>query len=187
MIEREVKLRVRDLASLKARLNELGWAEGPRKHEKNYVYDTPVHALKDSGKLLRVREIDGLGILTVKLPSASEGPHKVKEEIEFSVPEADALHRVLEGLGYRRAWTYEKYRTKYVRPGEQGIIDLDETPIGDLLELEGEAAWIDATAASLDYGPDDYLTGTYRDLFDEWSAARPNASPDMVFTAVPAG
>ena len=31
---------------------------------------------------------------------------------------------------------------------EPGVIELDETPAGDFLELEGPPEWIDATAAA---------------------------------------
>ena len=65
-------------------------------------------------------------------------------------------------------WIYEKRRTPFRKDGENGVIEVDETPIGDFAEMEGEPAWIDQTAAGLGFSKADYLLDTYRDLFEAW-------------------
>ena len=180
MLEIEVKLRIGSLEAVKTQLDALGFTPAERLLECNTVYDSAEGSLAGAGKLLRIRETGERAILTVKLPSESEGPHKIREEHNLDGP-APTLERIVEGLGFEPAWRYEKYRTRYSKPGEPGVIELDETPIGNLLELEGPPEWIDATAAALGFSEADYVTATYRDLFVEWQSRQDSPPRDMVF------
>ncbi len=180
MLEVEVKLPIRSLPALRAQLETLDWTPGERLLERNTVYDSPDRALESAGKLLRVRETGDRAILTVKLPIAEEGPHKVREEHNLDGPRP-TLERIVEGLGFKPEWRYEKRRTRYRKPGEPGVIELDETPIGDFLELEGPPEWIDATATALGFEEADYVAATYRDLFVEWNARQSTPRRDMTF------
>jgi adenylate cyclase class 2 len=184
MKEIEIKLRVLDLPLVVRRVRELGWlARGKRELERNYVYDRPEGALRAAGCLLRVRESAGMCLLTLKLPSDDRGPHKVKEELEIEASDGAMLRRILEGLGYRVAWRYEKYRTHFERGGAGGEIVLDETPIGVFLELEGEPDWINCTAEELGFSHRDYITATYGVLFEEYREKNRGVGRDMVFAA----
>jgi adenylate cyclase class 2 len=58
---------------------------------------------------------------------------------------------------------------------------LDQTPIGDFLELEGSPAWIDRTACALGYSPDDYITASYGALYLARCQARGVEPGHMVF------
>jgi adenylate cyclase class 2 len=99
-------------------------------------------------------------------------------------------------MGLRPWFRYEKYRTTYRLPGVAGLmVELDETPIGEFLELEGDAQAIDRVAVMLGYGVADYITKSYGQLFVEQRraaarAAGPSAesspaagSTDMLFSA----
>lgn len=183
MKEIEIKLLVLDRQAVLRRVGELGWgACGQRELERNSVYDKPDGALRAAGCLLRVRESGGICLLTLKLPSDDAGPHKVKEEFEIEASDGVALQRILCGLGYQVAWRYEKFRTYFERTDAAGEIVLDETPIGDFLELEGEPAWIDRTAVELGYSPRDYITATYGALFEEYRARNTGVGTDMAFS-----
>ena len=72
---------------------------------------------------------------------------------------------------------------RYSRAGEAGVVTLDETPIGVFLELEGPAAWIDATAVVLGFSEADYITASYGSLFFQHREATGGTSRDMVFEA----
>ena len=181
MLEIEVKIPIASLPGVQARLESLGWQPGDRLFERNTVYDSPARSLDQAGKLLRIRETGGRAILTVKLPAESSGRHKVREEHNLDGP-GSTLAGIVGGLGFDPAWRYEKYRTRYRRAGEPGVIELDETPVGDFLELEGPPEWIDSTAAALGFGAADYVTATYRELFVDWQSRQPAPPPrDMVF------
>ncbi len=186
MPEIEIKLRVADLSSLLSKLDGLGWIAQGREYERNTLYDSPAHDLLQADKMLRIRETAGKTIVTVKGPAQPGGPHKVREERETEAADAAQLQGIFDLLGYRPAWVYEKYRTRFTRQGEPGVIEVDETPIGDVMELEGPPEWIDRTAAELGYSRDDYVTGSYRDLFVAWKQEFSRDQRDMVFDS-PAG
>ncbi|MEJ5367929.1 MAG: class IV adenylate cyclase [Bryobacteraceae bacterium] len=165
--EVEIKLAVASAAEGEARLRRAGFEPlQERAFEANSVFDTPALELIHSGRLLRLREFRGEALLTYKGP-AEAGPHKTRREIETRVEDAGAMQALLESLGYRVVFRYEKYRTTFGRAGEGGHACLDETPIGCYLELEGEPEWIDATAAELGFAPADYITLSYGALYRE--------------------
>ena len=194
--ETEVKLRIADRQALLRQLAHLGASYHGRVHETNTLYDTPDGALRREDKMLRVRverpaERPGYrmphsakatslsrgtseALLTFKGPVRPEGRgkrrgearYKIREEREVSVADAAVLARILEALGLRPSFRYEKYRSTYRLGGLAGVtLDLDETPIGDFLEAEGSRAAIDRSATLLGYRPADYVTKSYGQLF----------------------
>lgn len=169
MTEREIKLPVAGVDSMRAKLAEQGWL-APRgvAFERNTIYDTPDQTIRGAGELLRIREAGGRGAFTFKGPQRITGGHQEREEHETPVEDPAALHRIVRGLGFEPSWVYEKRRTRYERDGEAGVIELDETPIGNFLELEGPGDWIDRTAAELGFTPKDYVAASYRGLFERW-------------------
>ena len=48
---------------------------------------------------------------------------------------------------------------------------LDETPIGNFIELEGEPQWIDQTANELGFPESTYVTSSYATLYVNHCAA----------------
>jgi hypothetical protein len=61
---------------------------------------------------------------------------------------------------------------------------VDETPIGNLGEIEGPSRWIDRTAQALQVQPSDYITATYSDLFFQWKKQTGSPADEMTFKAV---
>jgi adenylate cyclase class 2 len=190
-IETEIKLPMPDGA---AAANLLIEAHGyrvtaPRILQVDQVFDFPDRALRQSGRLLRVRSeggLDGAAILTFKGPVISGSPHKSREELETSAANRATLERILERLGFVPSFRYEKYRTTFrasaeSREGpETGLIALDETPIGVFLELEGPAYWIDRTALQFGFAPKDYVTASYAALYRDYLTSHSSPS-DMIF------
>ncbi|MGH9709722.1 MAG: hypothetical protein ACRD37_04160, partial [Candidatus Acidiferrales bacterium] len=60
-------------------------------------------------------------------------------------------------------------------------LDLDETPIGTFLELEGDKQAIDAAARALGYGEKDYIAASYLELYLEECEGRGIKPGNMVF------
>ena len=76
------------------------------------------------------------------------------------------MHHILRGLGLFPQFRYEKYRTTYILPRIGSLkIELDETPVGNFLELEGSPSSIDRAASALGYAPSDYIKSTYGSLY----------------------
>jgi adenylate cyclase class 2 len=197
----------RALKRIGARLAGPGSA---RVHEENVIFDTPQGGLAKHGQLLRIRTETMGGrrksksagsqrriVLTFKQPlphsgvegtgSAHHGYYKVRDEIEVEVTDAPNLTKIFEGLGMRGWFRYEKYRTTFRMPASkvwaQGLlIELDETPIGTFVELEGPAPAIDRAAEELGYSKQDYVLKNYLRLYMEDCRRRGEQPRDMVFS-----
>jgi len=88
---------------------------------------------------------------------------------------------ILERLGYQPVFRYEKYRTEYTRTGQSGLAMIDQTPIGDFLELEGSPSWIERTARALGRSPAEFITASYGALYREHCQASGVKPGNMVF------
>lgn len=181
-VETEIKLRLPGGPErARALLEQHGFhATGPRQLETDQTFDLPTNELRQSGRLLRLRSAGDRWIVTYKGP-ASGASYKSREEIEASVTDGAAFAQILERLGYRPSFAYEKFRTIFRSSAEAGIVTLDETPIGDFLELEGPAYWIDETAVRLGFGPADYITSSYAALYEEHRRTHATVPRDMKF------
>jgi adenylate cyclase class 2 len=179
--EIEIKLRLPDAAAGRRMLQHAGFRLRRRRvFEANVVFDTPDGALRRQGKLLRVRQAGSRVLLTYK-GAPAPGKHKSREELEVRLSDGSVFGEVLHRLGMAPSFRYEKYRTEYARPDSPGIVMVDETPIGDFLELEGPPAWIDSTARSLGFRDSDYITATYARLFLEYHNLKEGSFAEMVF------
>lgn len=181
MRETEVKIEVQDAGELRRRLGLAGTvAVAPRLFEDNRVYDDDDATYQRSHRLVRLRSAGGRHTLTYKRPTtreeAPDGRYKVRIEHETEVSQPDEAHAVLEGLGLSVTYRYQKYRQTY-RRGDV-VVDLDETPIGVFVELEGTPEDIDVLARDLGFGPEHYIVKTYHDLFLE---RRSEGQDHMVF------
>lgn len=181
--ETEIKLALPDLAAARRKLRSAGFRVARRRvFEANTMFDTPELTLREAHSMLRLREAGGVFTITYK-GSPEAARHKRREEIESRVRDGRAVRAILERLGYRAVWRYEKYRTEYHVEGEAGEAMLDETPVGHYLELEGAPRWIDRTARRLGYTHKDYILASYSRLYLERAAALGIPPGDMVFAA----
>ncbi len=185
-IETEIKLPMKDGAGpARLLLEQHGYRmTRPRTLQTDQVFDLPDRTLRQSGRLLRLRSENGGAILTFKGPALSAGLHKSREELETSAADGGILEQILGRLGLVPSFRYEKYRTTFQAPGEPGLAELDETPIGVFLELEGPAYWIDRTAARLGFAPRDYVIASYAALYRDFLDLH-KGTPDMLFGQEP--
>jgi adenylate cyclase class 2 len=164
-LETEVKIALADAVAARSRIEGLGFRVSvPRSFESNTIYDTAGQELRQANMLLRLRQTGERRVITWKGPGVP-GPHKSRPEIETTVGSLESLDGILRQLGYAPLFRYEKYRTEFAAPDAAGTIVLDETPIGDFLELEGAGDWIDETARRLGFTKDNYVLESYGRLF----------------------
>src|SRR5437667_4622593 len=180
-----------------------------RVHEENVIFDTPDGGLAKHGQLLRIRtespETPGKAkakdrkqrvVLTFKQPIAGAAAgasrhlrrrqYKVREEKELEVSDAGSLTRIFEGLGMSGWFRYEKYRSTFRLPNSKTwarglLIELDETPIGTFVELEGPAEAIDRAAMELGFSKRDYVLKNYLRLYMEDCRRRGEEPRHMLF------
>jgi adenylate cyclase class 2 len=185
--ETEVKLRWNGTAQeAQALIEGHGYAVSvPRTLESDQLFDLPSAALQQSDRILRLRKTTSpegttRDMVTYKGPATRDG-YKSREEIEFDVSDPDTFTLVLHRLGYQPTFRYEKYRTQLRVAEEPGLITIDETPLGEYLEIEGSQHWIDSTAARLGLPKTQFLTVSYAALYREYREQHLEAPADMTF------
>ncbi len=191
--ETEVKLRVSNLRTTRKRLEEIGFRLlHARSLEDNFLFDTPDRALRKARSILRLRQYGGKWIVTFKGTPATDSFYKSRLELETEVENPEAIRSIFEALGFRRVFRYQKYRSHYSpaqtprRKKSPFEVALDETPIGNFLELEGSRRRIDQVARELGYSRSDYSTFSYGALYLQ-NCEKKNIPPgDMVFPDRPA-
>jgi adenylate cyclase class 2 len=179
--ETEIKLRLGGAAEGRRLLKQAGFRVARRRvFEDNTLFDTQDRKLRRAGLVLRIRQCGRRVVLTFK-GRAQPGRHKSREELEMEISEAATFTQILSRLDLEPAFRYQKYRTEYAQRSGGGLATLDQTPIGDFLELEGAPEWIDRTAAELGFAPADYITDSYASLYWQHRENHPRSPRDMVF------
>jgi adenylate cyclase class 2 len=186
--ETEIKLPVENPRSIQRKLASLGFKRTkPRQFERNLLYDYPGRRLLKSRCLLRLRFTNGDCLLTFKGAPRLSKWYKVRDENETAVESGEDLQAILEALGLKVFFRYEKYRTTYApsrqsKFGASATVVFDETPIGNFLELEGPELWILTTARKLGFEPKEFITSSYASLHRQLSKMRGHPPGDMVFS-----
>ena len=137
-IETEAKVRVESFREIRRRLLELGATRIGVTLQRNDLYDKPGRDLAESGCRLRLRTVrsadGGAPVLTFKGPKLP-GPFKSRKELEIGVSDEASARRLLEAMGYRPYFSFDKRRESW-RLGEW-LIELDEVPhLGRFVEVE---------------------------------------------------
>jgi len=189
--ETEVKIRVANVPATRKQLRNLGFRPvHPRSLEDNLLLDTPDRALRQVRSILRLRRYGSRWLLTYKGTPDPDQSYKSRVEWETEIGEPSAIRSIFELLGFQPVFRYQKYRVQYRQPvpggrrhpGRQGgEVSLDETPVGNFLELEGSRAWIDRVARRLGYSRSDYNTASYGALYLEDCRKRGVPPGDMLF------
>jgi adenylate cyclase class 2 len=183
-LEIEVKLACDDLDRLRNAGFELT-LQTPRHFEDNWLLDLPDQPLFRQGAALRVRSVDGTGTVTYKgvVKETNESRLKVREEIETAVDEPERMIELFERLGYRRSFRYQKYRTDYwvALDGRELKVVLDETPMGDFIEIEGDESSVLKALDAAGFSANDIIRESYPELQASRCRARGVPLEDLVF------
>jgi adenylate cyclase class 2 len=138
-------------------------------------------------------------VLTYKRPTQEDDPdtisgrgvaqYKIREELEVELASAGTISKILEGLGMDGWFRYEKYRATYQLPQSARwakglLIELDETPVGTFVELEGPIPAIDRAAVALGFSKKDYITKSYLQLYLESGQGQVERPRQMLFAPV---
>jgi adenylate cyclase, class 2 len=181
-LEREVKLRFVDPAGAREAILAAGAVPyRPRRLQRDSLLDTVEGGLRDAGSALRIRLEPGSALLTYKGPLQASAM-KLREEIETTAENAEALTAILSRLGFQVWFRYEKYREEFTK-GDV-ILAIDETPVGTFVEIEGSEHGVHACAAAVGRAPSDYLLESYRSLFVAECRRRGVPAGDMLFERV---
>ena len=120
--------------------------------------------------------------------ASKPGAYKIREENELRIPDRGDALRILEALGVRPWFRYEKFREVFGLRGMRGLkLALDETPIGVFVELEGRREEINRAAKLLGFARSGYINKSYGALFMEERglAGRGSHKEPVPFSGVP--
>jgi adenylate cyclase class 2 len=182
--ETEAKFYIRDLRKIELRLRELkAQLIQPRTHETNLRFDNANSDLRNTYRVLRLRQ-DEKARLTFKGPSEeNEGGILSRREIEFVVEDFESARQFLEALGFEAVVFYEKFRTTYEINDIH--IMLDELPYGEFVEIEGENVEAIHTIANLlELNWNAMIKAGYHALFERVAGKYNLESSQLSFTAL---
>ena len=163
MTEIEVKIRLEDITSIKKSILANGaHLTKPRHFEQNTLYDYPSQSLYQKQQALRIRYINKKTFLTFKGQPQPSRKFKIREEYETEVKNRKHLEKILKSLGLAPVFQYQKYRTIYQKKHLK--ICLDETTVGNFLELEGQRNNIVNFAQALGFTKQEYIKTDYIQL-----------------------
>ncbi|HEY7575822.1 MAG TPA: class IV adenylate cyclase, partial [Thermoanaerobaculia bacterium] len=176
------KLGAKDLGAVRERLRSQSARLRTALHDEvNDLYDDAAGGLSGSGRTLRLRRAAGRAILTYKGRSRFQDGVKTREEREVEVSDGGEAEGILEGLGLIRRFRYEKRREEWAFEG--CIVCLDETPIGNFVEVEGDPTAIRRAFVGLGLDFTEAIPYSYAELYQRRRKAEPALPPDMVWPA----
>ncbi len=179
MTEIEVKLRIDDPKAMREKIIGLGAAVARERHlEENSLFDFDPPVLRPNHQALRLRSAGRRATLTFKSQPQKSRSFKVREEIETQVRDPKEMRRILKGLGLREKFTYRKHRT--VLRKSRLTITIDETAVGNYVELEGERHEITRFARALGFKRADFITRSYVEMIKEKELADGPGAPARV-------
>ena len=180
MVEREIKLRFPSVDAARDAVRRSGATPlRGRRLQEDCLLDTRDRSLIERECVLRVRIEPGRTLLTFKGP-LQRSLMKMREELETEAGDSAVLLRILEELGFRVSFRYQKYREEFAIT--DAIVTIDETPVGVFVEIEGSDAAIAAMTTRLGRTPDDYLLDSYRALYLQHCGERGITATNMLFS-----
>ncbi len=178
-LEIEVKFRIGDPSAVAVKLRKIGARMVNSGLERNITYGG--RGIEERDELLRLRSYAGKADITHKRKSgnAPKG-FKVREETIVMIGSFGTGKKLLEAVGYRPAFVYEKKRQTW-ELGDVGIL-LDVMPlIGNFMEIEGTEEGIRETAGKLGLDMKDAITKSYGYLFRKHCGEKGVKMDDFVF------
>jgi adenylate cyclase class 2 len=145
------------------------------------LYDFPDGRLRKRGDVLRIRQYGDKWTVTHK-SKGTAGRHKTRTELETEISDGEQLAEIFEAIGLKPSFRYEKFRAEWT--DGKGEVVVDETPIGNIAEIEGKPDWIDRTARTLGISDADCITKSYPELFSEWKRTTRSKAEEMTWHAV---
>ena len=165
-MEIEVKIKVDDFKALKDKI----LAQGARRvkdryFEDNTLYDLPSGKLYKNKQALRLRTINKKTFLTYKGEPRKSRKFKIREEYESEVINRKDIKKILKSLRFSPTYKYKKYRTVYRYKNLK--ICLDETSVGNFIELEGQRNDIVRFAQAIGFSKKQFIKADYIQLMEK--------------------
>ena len=163
-LETEVKFYLKDIASMRNRLRELGIETKGRVFETNVRYEDRDHTLIQKKSVLRLRQDEKTTLTFKSRPESNSRDFKVLRELEVEVDDMATMSQILEALDFHPEQRYEKWRETLML-GRTGLF-IDTMPYGNFLEIEGLPQDIKTCASRLGLGWHKRILLNYLEIFE---------------------
>ena len=178
--ETEIKVEIQNPEDFCGRLRALRPRIISKRHfEDNQLLDFRDKRLQSAGSLIRIRQAEGKAILTFKGPAKEGEVFKTREELETGLDDGILAMKILERLGMRKGFRYQKYRREFKL--DMVIVAVDETPIGNYAELEGSETAIYELARRIGLEESAFLRDSYYSLYLADCRLKGKTPGNMVF------
>lgn len=165
MLEIEVKIKVKNLKDIIEKIEACGAVlKKARYFEENTLYDFSTRELFRKKHALRFRTINRKTFLTYKGAVQKSRKFKIRDEFETEVKNRIHSRKILHALGLSPVYTYNKHRTVYRH--KRLNICVDETPVGNFIELEGKRGDIVKFSAAIGFTKDKFIKSDYIQLME---------------------
>jgi len=175
--EVELKFKVDNYVNIKNLLKKLGAEFVGKAFERTVRFDTENQSLEQDGKFLRTRT-GFKNVITFKR-KIENNDFKEREEVEFEIADTEKMNYILKNLGFSKILIMEKHREKWNFNNTEVV--LDELPMGNYMEIEGDEESIVKVANSLELNLDDKITGTYWDIWKDFSKKNGIDDENIIF------
>ncbi|MBN2134101.1 MAG: CYTH domain-containing protein [Acidobacteria bacterium] len=193
MIETEIKLIIRDQQHL-SEIKEFCKSSSTAvfRFEDDKLFDFEDNRLSEKSSIFRLRaayqfspdnnEIDLESVnyrFTWKSPADGDPGFKVMNEIELLVQGKQPVSEFIKSFQLSEIFHYQKFREIYHL--EKTEILIDRTPMGFIVEIEGEQGEIDKLAEQFGFTRADYINKDYYCLWQDYREELGIQSKDMIF------
>jgi adenylate cyclase class 2 len=163
-LETEVKFFLKDSASMRRRMLELGIETKGRLFETNICYEDRDNTMIQKKTLLRLRQDEKTTLTFKSRPESNSSDCKVLSELEVEVGDMASMGQILEALGFHPEQRYEKWRETLML--DRTGLFLDTMPYGNFLEIEGLPQDIKTCASRLGLGWHKRILLNYLEIFE---------------------
>jgi adenylate cyclase, class 2 len=132
-IEKKYRITAEQLSEVLSALKDFSAEFVREDFEENILYKGGILDTKPC--VFRLRKLGKNATLTYKEPIQSEFAVKQRLEYETEISDAEAIEKIIEGLGLKPILVYEKRRKTWNFRSVE--IVLDELPFGLFMEIEG--------------------------------------------------
>jgi len=179
-IETEIKIKIDDLKKFQVKFNEFGGKKSSWAFERTYGFFTPNRTNIEEGIFPRVKVVDGLATMGVKVKTGN-GKYFERKEYETKCEEKSGIE-MMKVFGYTEVIIFEKLRQKWVFDNVE--VCLDRLPFGNYIEIEGEKKNIEKMVKLLKLEKSQRITVAYLVLFDEWKKINNSIAKDAIFGGI---
>lgn len=159
--EIEVKIRIDNLKEVREKILKLNAEQKGRSFDEDVYYDFDDGRIRNADKVFRLRNNK---IVAFKGPQMGKNVMD-REEIEMEL-DGDKFREIMSKIGIKPIRKKQKYRETF--KFKEGEVVIDETPIGNYLEIEGPEEFIIDITKKIGFSEKDHIIKTYSQLAKEY-------------------